>query len=248
MNKLAAIVLAAGKGKRMRPPNGLKSKTINKVALLLSKKPMILYAVDLLESLKINPIIVVVGFAKESVIDILDSRVIFVEQKIRLGTAHAAKLALGKIDRNIKNVLVLNGDDSAFYTKDIVLKLMKIHVKKEAAITFLTIETRNPSGLGRVLRDDSGQILRIVEEKDATIMDKAIKEVNPACYIFSVEFLKKYLPRVEKSKITGEYYLTNLIDIAIKNKETVETVRAGKISWRGVNTIEELKEAEKLFL
>jgi bifunctional N-acetylglucosamine-1-phosphate-uridyltransferase/glucosamine-1-phosphate-acetyltransferase GlmU-like protein len=73
-------------------------------------------------------------------------------------------------------------------------------------------------------------------------------EINPACYIFEISFLKKYLRKVKKSPNSGEYYLTSLIDIAIKNDEKIEVEKGGKIIWMGINTPEELREAERLFL
>lgn len=242
MNNLSAVILAAGEGKRM------KSKNINKVVFPLGNKQMILHAVDRLRELGINPIIVVVGFAKESVMKILDAKVKFVEQKNRLGTANAVLCALKKVPKNIKSVLVLNGDDSAFYSKEIIKKLIKTHVRGKNTLSFLTIEINNPFGLGRVIRDINGYVVRIVEEKDATEEERKISEVNPACYIFDVSFLKKYLKDVKKSAVTGEYYLTSLIDIAIKNRENLEAVKGGKILWRGINTPKELKEAQRLFL
>jgi len=242
MNKIAAIVLAGGEGKRM------KSENVNKVILSLANKPMILYTINLLESLKISPIIVVVGFAKKSVIDVLGDRVIYVEQKKRLGTAHAVNYAIKKVAQDVSCVLVLHGDDSAFYTKEIISELVKTHIEKNASLTFLTIELDMPSGLGRVIRDNYGKVLAIVEDRDASSKQKKIKEINPACYIFHLGFLHKYLGKVWKSKISGEYYLTSLIDIAVKNNEKIETLRGGKLPWRGINTIDELKEAKRLFL
>jgi bifunctional UDP-N-acetylglucosamine pyrophosphorylase/glucosamine-1-phosphate N-acetyltransferase len=111
----------------------------------------------------------------------------------------------------------------------------------------LTISVENPTGLGRVVRNEE-KVLGIVEEKDATEEMKKINEINPGCYVFQVSFLKKYLKRINKSPTTGEYYLTALIDIAVKNKQKINDVISGKILWRGVNTPEELKEAEKLFI
>lgn len=241
MKKIAAIILAAGKGKRM------KSKKVNKVVFSLGNKQMILHTVDRLHELLIGPIIVVVGFAKESVMKILDGRVIFAEQSKRLGTAHAVTCALKKLPRDIQTALVLNGDDSAFYTKDIIRNLIETHCKKNAALSFLTITVDNPIGLGRIIRDSNGKVTGIVEEKDAKNKQRKIKEINPACYIFKVSFLRRNLKKVKKSPITREYYLTSLIDIAIKNKEKLETVAGGRILWRGINTTEELKEAGKLF-
>lgn len=238
--KLGAIILAAGRGKRM------KSKEVNKVAMHLANKPMILHTVELLENLNIKNIVVVVGFAKESVIKVLQGRVDFAEQKKRLGTAHAVKIALKQINNKIEEVLVLNGDDSAFYSKEIINKLVKKHFADNSSFTFLTIEKDNPYGLGRVIRDSKGRVKAIVEEKDATLKERSIKEVNPACYIFKVNFLKKYLPRVKKSIVTNEYYLTSLIGLGIEKNEKIETLRGGRLIWRGVNTKDELSEAEKL--
>lgn len=242
MKTIAAIILAAGKGARM------KSKRINKVTISLGNKQMILYIVDRLVELLIVPIIVVVGFAKESVIKVLRDRVIFAHQRKRLGTAHAVMAALRKLPQDVRNVLVLQGDDSAFYTKDIIKSLIMSHLEKKAALSFLTIIVDNPSGLGRVIRNNNGKVIEIVEEKDARDSERNIKEINSACYIFETSFLRQYLKKVKKSPITGEYYLTSLIDIAIKNKQKIEAVAAGKILWRGVNTQEELREAQRLFL
>lgn len=242
MNKFGAIILAAGRGSRM------KSKNVNKVAMHLADKPMILHTVDLLKNLKIKNIVVVVGFAKKSVMELLDGNVIFADQKKRLGTAHAVSVALKKVDKDITDVIVLNGDDSAFYTQKIINELLDKHEKEKSSFTFLTIEKENPFGLGRVVRDDKGNVAAVVEEKDATDSQRKITEVNPGCYVFSTEFLKKYLPKVEKSEITKEYYLTSLIGIGINNKEKIETVKAGNLLWRGVNTKEELGEAHSLFV
>lgn len=242
MKKIAAIILAAGKGKRMR------SKKINKVVIPLGNKQMILHTVDRLKGLLINPIIVVVGFAKESVIKVLDGKVVFVEQSKRLGTAHAVMCALKKLPGNIGTVLVFNGDDSAFYIDDIIKKLIKTHWEEDAALSFLTITVDNPTGLGRIIRDKYDKVIKIIEEKDATDKQRKIKEINPACYIFNSAFLRQYIRRIKKSEVSGEYYLTSLIGIAIKNNKKIEDVRTGKINWRGINTPEELREAERLFL
>jgi bifunctional UDP-N-acetylglucosamine pyrophosphorylase / glucosamine-1-phosphate N-acetyltransferase len=237
---LGAIILAAGQGKRM------ESTTANKVTLSLAGKPMILYTADLLLELQVSSIVVVVGFAKESVESLLKDRAIFAEQTERLGTAHAVQAALEKMPTNVRDILILQGDDSAFYKKELIESLAKKHFKSNSSFTFLTIEVDNPTGLGRILRDKNGNLKGIVEEKDATDAQKQIREINPACYVASIAFLRKYLSQVEKSTVTGEYYLTSLIDIGIRNKEIVETLAAGRIPWRGVNTPKELQEAEDL--
>lgn len=238
--KLGAIVLAAGKGTRM------ESKKVNKVTLPLGGKPMIIHTAELLRDVNASPIILVVGFAKSSVKNLFSNDIIFAEQRRRLGTAHAVSAGLKELPEDAEDVLILQGDDSAFYRKDIIEKLLIKHKKHNAAFTFLTIQVDNPLGLGRIVRDKKGKLLGIIEEKDASILQKKINEINPACYIANVAFLKKYLPKVEKSSVTGEYYLTSLIDIGIKNREDIETFQAGNIAWRGVNTREELQKANEL--
>jgi len=242
LSNLGVIILAAGKGKRM------KSKDHNKVVLRLADKPMILHTDHLLKSVGIKTIVVVVGFAKESVISLLGNKVTYAEQKKRLGTAHAVGIALKKLPGRIKHVLVLNGDDSAFYDKKTIEKLISWHFESNSVFTLLTIEKDNPYGLGRIIRSNEGKIISIVEEKDATKEQRLIKEINPACYLFKVDFLRKYIKKVEKSKVTGEYYLTSLIKLGLKNNEKIESHRMGSFVWRGVNTKDELAEAQGLFI
>ncbi len=238
---LGAIILAAGRGKRMN------SGKTNKVAMHVGNKPLILHSVELLEKINFNQIIIVVGFAKESVLSALKKKyVVFAEQEKQLGTANAVSVALLKLDTSITDVLVIQGDDSHFYKEQIISKLLEGHLSKNADLTLLTIDVDNSFGLGRIVKDSNKKIKAIIEEKDATSEIRKINEINPACYVFKVSFLKKYLPLVEKSKATQEFYLTSLIDIAIRNKEKIETMRGGSIPWRGINTKEELQEAEKL--
>lgn len=241
MSKLGGVILAAGKGSRMN------STTTNKVALPLAGKPMIVHGLDLLERLNVDPVVIVVGFAKESVMSLITKKVIYAEQTERLGTAHAVGTALPNLPQDIENIIVIQGDDSAFYKEEALRKMIDAHLSNQNALTFLTVELSDPKGLGRVVRGPKGEILKIVEEKDATSEEREINEINPACYVFNVSFLRKYLPLVEKSPVSGEYYLVNLIEIAQKNNEKFEAVKGGFIAWRGVNTPEELEEAEKLY-
>jgi bifunctional UDP-N-acetylglucosamine pyrophosphorylase / glucosamine-1-phosphate N-acetyltransferase len=243
--QIGSIILAAGKGKRMQ------HESANKVTLHLGEKPMIQHIVDFMRRLLIKTIAVVVGYQKDTVIDSLKGQdILFVEQVQQLGTGHAVSCALEKLPTDVTDVLVVYGDDAVLYTDKnvaIVEKLFTVHNQTKDAMTFLTIVQDNPFGLGRIVRDDKGKILAIVEEKDATEEQRKITEINPGCFVFSVEFLRKYLPLVERSPITGEYYLTSLIDLAIKDNQRVDTLAGGKLAWRGVNTKEELEEAERLY-
>lgn len=241
---LGSVILAAGKGSRM------KSEDVNKVTLHLADKPMIVRIVEFMESAGIKDTVVVVGFAKESVIEILhDYDVIFAEQTERLGTGHAAQVALEKLPDHVTDVVIVYGDDAVIYKdsyRPTIMQLFEKHLTSDAVCTFLTIEQENPFALGRIVRDEHGEVTAIVEEKNATEEQRKITEINPGCFVFKVDFLKKYLPTVEKNPVTGEYYLTTLIDLAFEHGEIVKTLQGGKMDWRGVNTKEELEEAERL--
>jgi len=224
----------------------MKSGELNKVMIPLAGRPMIAYALDLLKKIDIQKILIVVGFAKESVKKFLGPQFLYIEQRKRLGTAHAVKCALAKIPALFKETLVLNGDDSAFYRSETLENLIDKHREKGAAMTLLTIETKNPQGLGRILRNAKGEIAGIVEEKDASQNQQKIKEVNPACYVFQRSFLKAYLSKVRKSPFSGEYYLTELVRLGVENGEKVESLKIKDIAWRGINNWEELRQAEKM--
>lgn len=240
---ICAIVLAAGKGTRMQ------LQDVNKVTLLLGGKPIIRYIVDLLTPLGLSQIIIVVGHAKQSVIASLKSLpVTFVEQKAQLGTANAVKSALKKIPNNITDVLVLHGDDSAFYTKDIISKLTLEHKDSKAAATLLTLSVNDPTGYGRIIRDNANSISEIIEEKEANSLQKNIQEINPGCYIFTLKFLKKYIGLIEKSNITGEYYLVDIIKIGKKYNEPIHSITLKDMHWKSINSKDELRKAEDLFL
>lgn len=246
MKNIGAIILAAGKGKRMN------SKNLNKVVLPLGDRPMIMHVVEFIKDLGIHTIVVVVGFAKKSVEKTLNgTSIIYAVQRKRLGTGHALSKAVEKLPKSIENILLTQGDDAFFYRKEnlhFVEKLIKKHFETSSSVTILTIELDNPFGVGRILRNSSGKILKIVEEKDATDVQREIKEVYSGCGVYNVAFLKKYLKLIKKSSVTGEYYLISLIDLAAKNGELIAAVEAGKIPWRGVNTPQELEIARKLYL
>jgi bifunctional UDP-N-acetylglucosamine pyrophosphorylase/glucosamine-1-phosphate N-acetyltransferase len=236
----AAIVLAAGKGTR------LKAKKINKVMLPLNGKPMIGYTVDTLKKAGFEKMIIVVGFAKQSVIDYLGNNFIYAEQKKRLGTAHALKCALSKIPKDVDNIFVCYSDDSAFYPASVFRSLMKKHLDNKNDVTLLTVIKIDPTGLGRIVRNNKGKIARIVEEKNTTPKEKKIKEINTGLYCFSANFIKKYISLIKKDPIKGEYYLTDIVEIAIKNDKKIATMKIDKGDYfQGINTKEQLTKAAK---
>jgi bifunctional UDP-N-acetylglucosamine pyrophosphorylase/glucosamine-1-phosphate N-acetyltransferase len=243
-SKVGAIILAGGRGKRMQ------STSTNKTASLLGNKPMVKHIVEFMQRIKVGQIIVVVGFARDSVEKALDGiDVTYAEQTEQLGTGHAVEVAMNSLHPTITDVVVVYGDDAVLYNgknSEIVADLIEKHQASKNALTFLTIEQDNPQGLGRIVRGENGETMGIVEEKNATDEQRKITEINPGCFVFSVEFLKKYLQNVGKNELSGEYYLTDLVDIARTNHQPMSTVEGGKLLWRGVNTPEELAQAENL--
>ena len=241
LNKICAIVLAAGKGKRMNIAG------VNKVTHSLLGTPLLARTLQVLQQGSITSIVVVVGYEKESVLRILPENVIVAEQKELLGTGDAVKAALPKIPKETSTVFILYGDDSYFLTTEIIQKLYKKHLALSSAITFLTIEKEDPASLGRIIRDGNGKLIEIVEEKDTTGEQKQIKEINAGCFMIDKKFLEENIDLLKPNNAQHEYYITDIVAIALEKGLDVETVRLGSIPWRGVNTPEELREAKKLF-
>ena len=239
--QVSAIILAAGKGARMN-----NSKKVNKTMMLLGDKPMVAFVVETLKKLNLGQIILVVGYAKESIITYFQDKVDYAVQRRCLGTANAVKVGLKQLSKKNDYVLVTNGDDSAFYSKVIFAKLIKACLQPGVVFSLLTLRKRKPEGLGRIIRDSSGQLIGIIEEKNATRKQKEIKEINTGTYCFRRKFLEKYLPLVRKNKLTGEYYLTDTVSLAIRNKLQVATLKLkDETCWHGVNTKDQLKKAQR---
>lgn len=235
-----AIILAAGKGKRMQ----VEGK--NKVTYKVAGVPMIVRSLRILRKTGIRNYVVVVGFAKESVLKLLKKDIHIAYQRFGLGTGNAVAVAMKEIPENAEDVLVLNGDDSFFYSDKILRELYEMHNENNSKVSFVTVEVDDPIGLGRIIRDKNDDVSGIMEEKDATPKNRKIKEINPACYIFDANFLRKNLKKIPKSEVTGEYYLTSLVHIAVEEKAKIETLRLRNFHWRGVNTPQELEEAERI--
>lgn len=238
-SQVAAIVLAAGLGKRMR-------SNIPKVLHSLAGEPMITRTLNLLETLKLGQIIVVVGHKGYMVKIILKGRKVdYAFQKNQLGTADAAKAGLTVAKKGIKTVIVLNGDDSSFYRPQTLQKIIQNHIENRNILTFASSVVENPQGLGRVIKKN-GKPIAIIEEKEATQAQRKIKEINCGLYILEAEWLKNNLKKIKKAAVSGEYYLVNLVAIAIRGKQKVEAFRIkDSKEWHGINTIEELEMANR---
>lgn len=239
LDHVCAVVLAAGKGSRMN------AKSKNKVAFKLNGQPMITRTVDHLYQAGIENIIAVVGYQAESVRAALGHNVRYAIQSEQLGTGDAIKTAVPLIGKTITTILTVYGDDSAFYPHSLFTEMI---AKKEASncdLLFLTIHKDDPTGLGRIVRDESGQVVSIVEEKVATDEQKKIQEINTGFYCFDRDFLVNYIGEIQKNPVSTEYYLTDMVEIALKNDKKVETYFVQDDSiWHGVNNRSDFARAK----
>ena len=240
MDNISAIILTAGKGTRMHTTD------VNKVMLDLNGKPMVSYTVENIRRAGISNIVMVVGFAKESIMNYFKDAVQYAQQNEQLGTAHALSCGLTRVPPDHQTVIAVYGDDSYNYPAALYQKVVAVHHQKRADVTLLTVYMEDPAGLGRIIRNDARQIVAIIEEKDAPVEQKRIHEVNTGCYVFDRTFINEFLPRITNENAKHEYYLTDIIRLAVKNGRTVADVYETNLSWRGVNRPLELEEARKM--
>lgn len=201
-----AVVLAAGKGTRM------KSK-LYKVLHPVCGKPMVEHVVDQLDELQLNQLITVVGHGAEKVKEQLGSRSEYALQEEQLGTGHAVQMAEPFIGNNEGTTVVVCGD-TPLLTAETLKQLMQHHEKEQSAVTVLTTELENPSGYGRIVRNESNEVAKIVEDKDATDEEKQLTEINTGTYCFDNKMLFEALKNVSNSNAQGEYYLPDVLEIA----------------------------------
>jgi UDP-N-acetylglucosamine pyrophosphorylase len=232
--------MAAGKGTRMNDP------MMAKVMYEINGKPLVQHVVELAERIHSSKIVVIVGWQKESVIRHLTGegkRVTCVEQNPQLGTGHAVMQAEPILKDFSGDVLVLSGDVPRLL--DHTLEgLLTHHHESDAVATVLTAELADPTGYGRIIRNESGDVLGIVEQKDATEDQKNIKEINSGIYVFQSEKLFSALKFIRPANAQKEYYLTDVFEQFWKKKLLVAaTIAADPTEIQGINTPEQLEEA-----
>ena len=202
---MIGIILAAGKGTRM------KSK-LPKALHTLCGKPMTRYIIDACKGAGIEDCIVVVGMGAEQVMEGLGDDVRYAVQDQQLGTGDACKRAVALLGDEDVDVLVLPGD-TPLVTADVLRKLASEHSASDAPATVLTTILDDAGNYGRVIRGPDGMVTGIVEAKDASSEERAIREINTAIYCFELPLLKKYLERITPLNVQNEYYLTDVIGL-----------------------------------
>ena len=249
-SELKAIVLAAGKGTRMREegpdvPDAPDALDAPKVMREVLGRPLIWYVLDELSFIGKKDIIIVVGYKKNDVIDYF-SGYAFAEQTEQLGTGHAvmaAGAALGDFDGA---VLVCYGDMPAI-RRDTYEALVAAHIGRSNDCTLLTGESSVPLPYGRVVRDDSGGFKRVVEEKDCTREELGISELNSGVYVFRAPMLLDALKSVKRDNSQGEYYLTDAPAIMRNGGAKIGILKRNLgDELIGVNTPAQLKQVEEI--
>ena len=236
MKKIAAIILAAGKGERMK-------SRLPKVLHPVCGRPMLLYVLDAAKELRLSGAVVVLGYKHEEVRKVLPPSVKSALQPQMRGTADAVARGLPQLKGFKGDILVLYGD-TPLLTAATIKRLMARHSQSGAAATILTAVMDDAAGYGRILRDTRGMITGIVEDKDADAFQKTIKEINTGIICFNGERLAQCLKLVRPNNRKKEYYLTDVIGILVKKNELVESVETPSAKEAlGVNSRVELAEA-----
>ncbi|KKQ66411.1 MAG: Bifunctional protein GlmU [Candidatus Daviesbacteria bacterium GW2011_GWA2_38_24] len=239
---LTAVVLAGGKGTRMQ------SET-PKVLHHIGQRPMVFYTLQKLLKLGIRDLKVVIGHKSQEVKSIIEENFNcgFVFQTEQLGTGHALGCALKEINTNTKDILVVNGDDSAFYKEGTLQSFINFHKSSDAVVSMLTLEIETESKLGRVIRDKDGNFEKILEANEYFNSPYKSNEINCGAYIFNYDWVKINITHIPISE-KGEYYITELLNIAKQQDQKINLFKLQDSNeWVGINTQEELRNANLVF-
>ncbi len=242
---LSAIILAAGKGTRMK-------SDLPKVCHPIGGRPMVCAVVDACFAAGCDRVVVVVGYQAGKVQDAVLNHapagpVEFRMQEEQLGTGHAVMCAAESYTDRDEDAFVLCGDGPLIRAATLA-KMLELHKAKAASATLATATLEDPSGYGRVVRDASGTFTGIVEQKNATPDQLAIREVNPSYYCFRSKDLFAALDRIEKNELTGEYYITDVPALLLAEGRTVEVIDAVPAEdVLSINTPEQLAEVDRVY-
>ena len=245
MSAPSAIILAAGKGTRMK-------SDLPKVVFPVGDRPMVCAVVDACRRAGVGRIVVIVGHKQELVREALAGYdVEYVVQDQQLGTGHAVMSAAGAFDGSKADpsepVLVLCGDGPLIRSETIFQMLLR-HAAAKAAATLATSVIADPTGYGRIVRDSSGRFVAIVEHKNATPAQREIREVNPSYYCFGVGALFGALKRVTRNALSGEYYITDVPELLLAEGKRVEVMDAvPPEDVLSINTPEDLAQVDAIF-
>lgn len=239
MKKRSAIILAAGKGTRMK-------SQLYKVLHSIAGLSMVEHVFRAVKGSGVSKVVTVTGHGAQAVKEVLGQRSEYVYQEEQLGTGHAVRQAEEALKDEEGHTLVICGD-TPLLTEQTLEELFNYHEATNAKATILTAVVDNPTNYGRVVRNDKDEVAYIVEEKDASAEEKAVQEINTGTYVFDNKILFEALSQITNDNAQGEYYLTDVIEIITNQKETVGGyVLPNEEEALGVNDRVALSKATKL--
>ncbi len=238
-SNVAAIILAAGKGTRMRSK---RAKVLHEIG----GEPMIARAIRAVAGLKPDPIVIVVGHQArevEAAVNVANAR--FALQEPQHGTGDAARCGLEQIPGDFTGDVLITYGDSPAITSTTLRAFLDAHRKRGAKLSFISIVLDEPAAYGRVIRDATGNVDKIVEFRDASAAQRVIKEINTGFYIVDSNLLRSVLAELKPANAQEEYYLTDIVAIARARRETIEAwVADDPAEFAGINSREELANME----
>ena len=236
--KVGSVILAAGMSKRMK---SAKPKVIH--ALL--GRPMLAYSIEAAQTVSDVPPVVIVGYAADEVMRATTQPVTFALQREQLGTAHAVLMSEESLKGKIDLVMITSADMPLVSTETLE-KLKKLQVSNSGPLSLVSIKADRSRGFGRLIRDENGSVLRIIEEKAASTEELLINEYNAGIYCVASDWLWDALHKIKKSSV-GEYYLTDLLELAVSSGEKVEVLTLEDPNEAiGVNNRIHFAEIEKI--
>jgi bifunctional UDP-N-acetylglucosamine pyrophosphorylase / glucosamine-1-phosphate N-acetyltransferase len=239
MFKRYAVILAAGQGTRMK-------STLYKVLHPVCGKPMVQHVVDQISHLNIQEIVTITGHGAEKVKSQLGEHCHYALQEEQLGTAHAVMQAQDMLSGKEGITIVVCGD-TPLIRAETMEELFKQHEHSSAKATVLTARLADPTGYGRIIRNESGHVEKIVEHKDASAEERKVTEINTGTYCFDNQALFEALKNVSNDNVQGEYYLPDVIEILKHQGEIVSAFQTAEFEETlGVNDRVALAEAERL--
>ena len=239
--KLKIVVLAAGKGSRLKTDEN----DAPKVMRLACGKPLLEHVLNALPTCSKDDIIIVAGFGKEQVTDYFKGYV-FAEQKEQLGTGHAVDAARDLL-KNFDGFALICYGDMPIVKRQTYEALLEAHFKQGNDCTILTGQSSLAQSFGRIVRDEDGGFLRVVEDRDCTPEQKAITELNTGVYVFDVRKMLSALSKVQNNNSQGEYYLTDVPEIMRESGDKIGIYsRNLGDEILGVNTAQQLKQVEDI--
>jgi UDP-N-acetylglucosamine pyrophosphorylase len=239
---LATVILAAGKGTRMK-------SDLPKVLHKINKKPLVHYVIEQANSVNSNPTVLIIGHEAELIKhETSNFNINYALQEQQLGTGHAVQQAEKALENFEGDVLILSGD-VPLLTKETIKNLLDTHKSEKSIATVLTAHLDDPFGYGRLIRNESGTVNCIVEQKDASEEEQKVNEINTGIYLINKTELFSALANVKNENSQSEYYLPDVLPMFIAQGKKVIAYKTMNFNeTRGINNPEQLKEAEEILL